>query len=185
MSRNDLKKNNYNFSDLPYIYEQNDNDTCFAIHPKNKSYINVYDDEDFSKAFYQYIRFNISFVFSRSILEHGYILQYGGPGEVRIPKSVSLKNNLVAIGCFDEIEYLLEKLKISTSKNIMYSSELLNSDDIYKYIMDKKRKTYIIRELLKEHGYDVPIVDPFFGNIIDGNYNDDILKVKQLKKKLL
>ena len=63
MSRDDLTKFNYNYSDLPYIYEQGDFETCFAIHPKNQSFIYVYDN-DFSEAFYQYIRFNISFVFS-------------------------------------------------------------------------------------------------------------------------
>jgi hydroxymethylpyrimidine pyrophosphatase-like HAD family hydrolase len=184
MSRDDLKKSNYNYSNLPYIYEQSDDETCFAIHPKNQSFIYVYDD-DFSEAFYQYIRFNISFVLSENILSKGYSLQFGIPGEVRIPSSISLKENLVAIGCFDEIEFLLEKIKICKEKRLIFSSELLSTDNIYEYTIKKKNKIYAIREILKEYGYGVPVIDPFFGNIIEGSYEDDILKARTLKNMLL
>lgn len=186
MSRDDLLKIRYEFFDyLPKIYEQRENEICFAIHPKNELFRDIYSYEDFSSAFNQYIRFNISFVFSNDILTNGYSLQYGIPGEIRIPNSLSFEENLVAIGCFDEIEYLLEKFKITKNKSIIFSDELLNCDNVYKYTLEKKKKTYAVKKILKEYGYNIPIIDPFFGKIIDDNYEEDIIKVKKMRNILI
>ena len=133
--------------------------------------------------FNEYIRFNISFVFLESILNNGYSLQDGG--EIRIPTSLDMDKDLVAIGCFDEIEYLLEKVNRGKSKNVMFSEQLIKCEDIHKYISEKKKRTYIIKNLLKKYGYNVPIIDPLTGNIIDGNYEKNIEDVKMLKKILI
>lgn len=181
MSRNDLRDMKYDYFDyLPKIYEQCENEICFAIHPKNEFFKDVYDGEDFSSAFYQYIRFNISFVFSEDILKREYRLQ-GGPGEIRISDSLSIEENLVAIGCFDEIEYLLEKVRRIKRKDISFCDELLNCDDIYKYTLEKKKRTYAVKKMLNEYGYNIPIIEPFYGKIIDINYENDVSKVKKLK----
>lgn len=172
----------YDFFDyLPKIYEQSENEICFAIHPKNELFKDFYSYENFASAFDQYIRFNISLIFSKGILESGYSLQWGIPGEIRISDSLSIKENLVAIGCFDEIEYLLEKIKFNKSKNIIFSDQLLNCDDICKYILEKKKRAYAIKKMLNEYGYNVPIIEPFYGKIIDINYEKAILKLKKLK----
>ncbi len=182
MSRNDLLDAKYDFFNyLPKIYEQCENETCFAIHPKNKLFKDIYNYEDFSCAFNQYIRFNISFVFSENILGSEYNLQWGIPGEIRIPHSLSIEKNLVAIGCFDEIEYLLEKIKCVKNKKIIFSDELLNCNDIYKYTLEKKKRTYAVKKIVDECGYNIPIIEPFSGKIIDSNYEEDILKVKKLQ----
>lgn len=184
MSRNDLIKMGYeHFECLPRIYEQCENEICFAMHPKNKNFSSVYCNDDSSSAFNEYIRFNISFVFLESILNNGYSLQDGG--EIRIPTSLDMDKDLAAIGCFDEIEYLLEKVNRGKSKNVMFSEQLIKCEDIHKYISEKKKRTYIIKNLLKKYGYNVPIIDPLTGNIIDGNYEKNIEDVKMLKKILI
>ena len=185
MTRNDLKKIKYEyFSYLPKIYEQDENEICFAMHPKNKEFCYVYDEEDLSSAFYQYIRFNISFVFSESILNN-YNLQNGIPGEIRISNSLNLYGNLVAIGCFDEIEYLLEMVETGKKRNIMFGKQLISSKDIHKYVLEKKKRTYNIKEILMNYGYNVPIIDPITGKKIDCNYEEDIETVKKLKNILI
>lgn len=179
MTRKELSEIKYEYlNNLPKIYEQSENEICFAIHPKNKLYKYVYNDEDFSDAFYKYIRFNISFVFSNNIINNKYSL-YGIPGEVRIENSIKLKNNLIAIGCFDEIEYLLEKTKTIRNKNILFGKELLDCNDIYEYTIKKKKRTYAVTKILNEYGYDIPIIDPVSGKIIKSNY-DDVKKVKNM-----
>ena len=40
-------------------------------------------------------------------------------------------------------------------------------------------------EKLKKYGYNVPIIDPLTGNIIDGNYEKNVEDVKMLKKILI
>lgn len=180
MTRKELSEIKYEYlNNLPKIYEQSENEICFAIHPKNKLYKYVYNDEDFSDAFYKYIRFNISFVFSNNIINNKYSL-YGIPGEVRIENSIKLKNNLIAIGCFDEIEYLLEKTKTIRNKNILIGKELLDCNDIYEYTIKKKKRTYAVTKILNEYGYDIPIIDPVSGKIIKSNYDDDVKKVKNM-----
>lgn len=180
MTRKELSEIKYEYlNNLPKIYEQSENEICFAIHPKNKLYKYVYNDEDFSDAFYKYIRFNISFVFSNNIINNKYSL-YGIPGEVRIENSIKLKNNLIAIGCFDEIEYLLEKTKTIRNKNILFGKELLDCNDIYEYTIKKKKRTYAVTKILNEYGYDIPIIDPVSGKIIKSNYDDDVKKVKNM-----
>ena len=44
---------------------------------------------------------------------------------------------------------------------------------------------HIIKNLLKKYGYNVPIIDPLTGNIIDGNYEKNVEDVKMLKKILI
>ena len=61
-------------------------------------------------------------------------------GEIRIPTSLDMDKYLVAIGCFDEIEYLLEKVNRGKSKNVMFSEQLIKCEDIHKYISEKKKK---------------------------------------------
>lgn len=185
MTRKELSEIKYEYlNNLPKIYEQSENEICFAIHPKNKLYKYVYNDEDFSDAFYKYIRFNISFVFSNNIINNKYSL-YGIPGEVRIENSIKLKNNLIAIGCFDEIEYLLEKTKTIRNKNILFGKELLDCNDIYEYTIKKEKRTYAVTKILNEYGYDIPIIDPVSGKIIKSNYDDDVKKVKKIKNMLI
>lgn len=143
MTRNDLLKIKYEYcSYIPKIYEQDENEICFAMHPKNKEFCYVYDEEDLSSVFHQYIRFNISIVFSESILNN-YNLQNGIPGEIRISNSLNLYGNLVAIGCFDEIEYLLEMVEKGKKRNIMFGKQLISSKDIHKYALEKKKELII------------------------------------------
>lgn len=182
MSRSDLIDIKYEFLNcLPKNYNQCEDEICFAMHPKNELFKDIYSNEDISSAFNQYIRFNISLIFSESILASEYSLQWGIPGEIRIPNSLSIEENLVAIGCFDEIEYLLEKIKYTKSKNIIFSDELLSCDDVYKYTLEKKKRTYAVKKMLNEYGYNIPIIEPFFGKIIDDDYEKDVVKVKKLK----
>lgn len=182
MSRRDLIDIKYEFLNcLPKNYNQCEDEICFAMHPKNELFKDIYSNEDISSAFNQYIRFNISLIFSESILASEYSLQWGIPGEIRIPNSLSIEENLVAIGCFDEIEYLLEKIKYTKSKNIIFSDELLSCDDVYKYTLEKKKRTYAVKKMLNEYGYNIPIIEPFFGKIIDDDYEKDVVKVKKLK----
>lgn len=186
MTRNDLLKINYEyFACLPEIYEQDENEICFAMHPRNKKFRYAYDEEDLSLAFYQYIRFNISFVFSESILNNEYNLKNGIPGEIRILNSLDLYGNLVAIGCFDEIEYLLEMVEIGKKRNIMFGKQLTRSKDIHKYVLEKKKRTYNIKKILINYGYNIPIIDSITGRKIDCNYEEDIETVKKLKNILI
>ena len=58
MSRNDLIKMRYeHFECLPRIYEQCENEICFAMHPKNKNFSSIYCNDDSSSTFNEYIRF--------------------------------------------------------------------------------------------------------------------------------
>ena len=64
----------------------------------------------------------------------------------------------------------------------MFSEQLIKCEDIHKYISEKKKRTYIIKNLLKKYGYNVPIIDPLTGNIIDGNYEKNIEGDKNKKQ---
>lgn len=184
MTREELRKKKYIYLEyLPKIYEQQENEVCVAIHPNNKQFKDVYDGEDWSTIFYNYIRFNISLILSENVLcLQKYNLQYGDPGEIRIQNSISLRKYLVAIGYFDEIEYILEKSKTSNNRQIMFLEDLLSSTDISKYILDKRKNYFTIKKMLEEYGYNIPIVSPFTGKIIDDNPENTIKKVKELKK---
>lgn len=122
-SRKDLLSDNYSYyNNLPDIYEQDNNEICLAIHPRNKQFAYVYDNETYSTAFYHYIRFNISFIFLANILDsRKYSLQYGDAGEIRLNESINLDHQLVGIGMYDnnfnekywEVKNLLEKYNYS------------------------------------------------------------------------
>lgn len=185
MTRKELTEIKYEYlKNLPKIYEQSENEICFAIHPKNKLYKYVYNNENFSDAFYKYVRFNISFIFSDNIINNECSL-YGIPGEIRITDSIKLKNNIIAIGCFDKIEYLLEKMRIIKNKNILFCKELLDYNNIYEYTIKMKKRTYAVSKILNEYGYNIPIIDPISGKIITCNYDDDVKKVKKIKNMLI
>ena len=91
------------YNNLPNIYEQDNNEICLAIHPRNKQFTYVYDSESYSTAFYHYIRFNISFIFLANILDsREYSLQYGDAGEIRLNGAINLDYQLVGIGMYDD-----------------------------------------------------------------------------------
>lgn len=140
LTRRDLKKHGYKYINcLPRRYSQDLNEVCLAIHPKATTF---YDDDNIGEAFYKFVRFNLSFIFASSMLnEVEFNTANGMPGEVRVTGSIKLNDNLIGIGYFDEIMYVLDKMrkpKTNYQLNPFYQT-LISYNDIPSYIENKKK----------------------------------------------
>lgn len=185
LSRKDLKKYKYEYIDcLPSLYSQSSEEVCLAMHPKTTSF---YEDDNIGDAFYKFVRFNLSFVFDSSMLNRvEFNTAFGMAGEIRVTESIELKDNLIGVGYFDEIMYVLEKMrkpKTNYQLNPFYQ-DLISYNDIWSYIETKKEKLYLIKNLLKEYKIDVPIVDPLTGKLVNDNKDSEFVKINHILQKI-
>lgn len=185
LTRKDLKDQEYEYMDyLPNLYSQTSQEVCLAIHPKATSF---YEENDIGDAFYKFVRFHLSFIFDSSMLNKvKFDTAYGMAGEIRVKGSIKLEENLIAVGYFDEIMFVLEKMrnpKTNYQLSPFYES-LISYDNPRVYIEAKKEKFYFIKKLLKDYKMNVPIVDPFTGKLVNDNPNVDLEEInKALRRK--
>ncbi len=185
LTRRDLKEHEYQYIDcLPKLYSQNINEVCLAIHPKATIF---YDDDNIGDAFYRFVRFNLSFIFDSSMLnEVNFNTAFGMTGEIRVVGSIKLKDHLVGIGYFDEIMYVLDKMrKPKTNYQLrLYQTLISYNNNIQSYIDDKKQKLYLIENYLEKYKIPVPIVDPLTGKLVSDNKDRDFEEINKVLCKI-
>ncbi|HPF83344.1 MAG TPA: hypothetical protein PLV83_04190 [Bacilli bacterium] len=179
LTRDDLAELNPEiYSILSMYHIQSNNEVCLAIHPKNPNKnieSNMYED-----AFYDFIRNNISFVFNENILKNRAYRRHGMPNEIEVTGSIELDENLEAIGCYDAIENVI-RLALQNTLTHRTRFQLIHLDSS-SYVRVKRSQYYNIKEVLKKYEYDIPIIDPLYGNIINDNIEEDIEKIEKVKK---
>lgn len=107
-------------------------------------------------------------------------------GEIRITGSINLKENLYAVGYFDEIGYIIDKIT-NPKSNFQYTQQYktlasYNDTELSIYIDNEKEKLYLIERLLKKYNINVPIIDPLTSNIVNCNKANDLKTLKKLLK---
>lgn len=152
---------------------QEQDEVCLAFHPKNGNFLPK--EKRTIDAFDEWVLDGLSIILSDQILANSIYKQAGLPKEIRVKKSIELKNNILAIGYHDEIAKIIcdinEKILLKDYDALGYMffknyyAKFLRARDIRSYINNiyYGYDNNEIKEILTEHGYNIPIVDPLTG----------------------
>lgn len=197
-NRYELYKNNRQlYVLLNHVYNQLDHQVCLSIHPNNTNY-----SEDsfrtsifkYESAYYEFIRYKISLILTETLITETNHKIAGMYGEIRVNNSISLTDNLVAIGYYDEIEDVINTLEqiLKKEDEIEYKTirfqraihGFMYAENLEEYVTDKKQKYFEIKNLLEKYNFLVQIVDSYSGQLIEENLQLQIEKSMEIREKI-
>jgi len=192
LTREDLNKINSNI--IQYInnsYSQHKDEVCVAFHPYNIKYQSK--EDKYEDAYYDFVMFHISIILKENLLYDKVYSITGMPREVRIKSSILLSEYIEAIGYYDKITSMIEKLeKLIENENYseikklffeVYYRDFIRAQDVKAYVRNEYIEYHKIQKILKKHNYNIQIVDPFTGQEFN-NIDDSIINAEKVIKKI-